>query len=85
MSVQITIEGTVRADGTLVLDNKVAMPEGRVLVTVRPALQPAADDPFWSLMGRIWDGRERRRHASVEKKRTEASLKPVRSDLDWDF
>ena len=41
MSMQITLAGTVKADGTLELDDKVAMPEGHVLVTVQPAVQPA--------------------------------------------
>ena len=54
MSVQMTLQGTVRADGSLELDDPVAMPEGRVLVTVRPVVQPASDDPFWQRMEQIW-------------------------------
>ena len=56
MSGRIRIRGTVNADGKLELDHKIAMPAGRVVVTLRPALQPAPSDPFWGLMGRIWDG-----------------------------
>ena len=56
MSMQITLAGTVKADGTLELDDKVAMPEGRVLVTVQPAVQPAPDDAFWKVMNEIWAG-----------------------------
>jgi hypothetical protein len=50
MSMQITLQGTVKADGTLELDDRVAMPEGRVLVTVRPVVQPDPNDPFWQRM-----------------------------------
>ncbi len=53
MSGRIKIRGTVNADGTLELDHKIAMPAGRVVVTLRPALQPVPGDPFWGLMGRI--------------------------------
>ena len=85
MSVRIKLRGTVRADGTLELDSKIAMPEGRVLVTLQPAIQPGPDDPFWSLMGRIWDGHGRHRLSSEAKPRTDTSIKPVSSDLDREF
>jgi len=45
MSVQITMQGTVRADGTLELDDPVAMPEGRVQVTILPIPEPALSRP----------------------------------------
>jgi hypothetical protein len=45
MSVQIRLQGTVRADGTLKLDEPVAMPEGRVQVTILPIPDPAVARP----------------------------------------
>jgi hypothetical protein len=38
----VEVQGTLREDGTLVLDEKPDLPAGRVRVTVRPL----ADDPF---------------------------------------
>jgi hypothetical protein len=37
----VEVEGTLRADGTLVLDAKPNLPPGRVRVTVQPADSPA--------------------------------------------
>jgi hypothetical protein len=45
MVVQMTLPGTVRADGSLELDDRLAMPEGRVLVTVRPVGDLTRTDP----------------------------------------
>jgi hypothetical protein len=49
MSAQITMQGTVKADGTLELDDPVAMPEGRVLVTILPLSDPAVAGPRRSI------------------------------------
>jgi hypothetical protein len=45
MSIQITLQGTVRADGSLELDDRVAMPEGRVMVTIIAMPAPAVAPP----------------------------------------
>jgi hypothetical protein len=37
----VELEGTLGADGTLVLDQKLNLPPGRVRVTVQPAEAPA--------------------------------------------
>ena len=70
MSVQITLQGTVKADGSLELDDPVAMPEGRVLVTVRPIVQPDPNDPFWQRMEQIWAGQRARGQVRVIKSRS---------------
>jgi hypothetical protein len=82
MSVQITLEGTLKADGTLELDQKVAMPEGRVLVTVQPLVQPAHDDPFWNLMETIWAGQRERGHVPRTKQQIDAELDHFRGDSE---
>ena len=82
MSVQITIQGTVKADGSLDLDDPVAMPEGRVLVTVRPIVQPDPNDPFWQRMEQIWAGQRARGHVPRTKEQIDAELRELRDDAE---
>jgi hypothetical protein len=72
----------VRADGSLELDDRVAMPEGRVLVTVRPVVQPASDDPFWQRMEQIWAGQRARGHVPRTKEQIDADLRELRDDAE---
>jgi hypothetical protein len=57
MRVQITLQGTLKPDGTLELDQKVPMPEGRVLVTVQSVAVPEREDLFWQKLAGIWAAR----------------------------
>jgi hypothetical protein len=82
MSVQITMQGTVRADGTLELDDPVAMPEGRVLVTVWPIVQPDPNDPFWQRMEQIWAGQRARGHVPRTREQIDAELRQIRDDAE---
>jgi hypothetical protein len=82
MAVQMTLQGTVRGDGSLELDDRIAMPEGRVLVTVRPIAQPASDDPFWQRMEQIWAGQRARGHAPRTKEQIDAELRELRDDAE---
>jgi hypothetical protein len=51
---EAVIEGTLQADGTLVLDEKPNLPPGRVQVIVQPLPELPKDDPFWQRMRAIW-------------------------------
>src|SRR5262245_12240941 len=82
MGIQITLQGAVRADGSLELDDRVAMPEGRVLVTVRPVVQPASDDPFWQRMEQIWAAQRARGHIPRTKEQIDAELCELRDDAE---
>ncbi|MGP0065488.1 MAG: hypothetical protein ACLQGP_18030 [Isosphaeraceae bacterium] len=82
MSVQITLQGTVKADGSLELDDPVAMPEGRVLVTVRPIVQPDPNDPFWQRMEQIWAGQRARGQVPRTKEQIDAELRELRDDAE---
>ena len=85
MSVQITLQGTVQADGTLKLDDPVAMPEGRVLVTVRPIVEPAPNDPFWQRMEQIWAGQRARGHVPRTKEEIDAEIESMRDEMEEEF
>jgi hypothetical protein len=82
MPAQLTMQGTVRDDGTLELDAKVLMPPGRVLVTVQPAVPPAPDDPFWQRMDRIWANQKARGHVPRSGEEVEAERRILRQEME---
>jgi len=51
----IEIQGTLRKDGTLLLDRKSNLPAGRVKVTVEPVIDLTETD-VWQVLERIWAG-----------------------------
>ena len=48
------IAGTIQRDGSLVLDEKLNLPPGRVQVIVHSLPQLPEGDPFWQRMQAIW-------------------------------
>jgi hypothetical protein len=82
MTVQIVVQGTIKPDGTLELDQTVPMPAGRVLVTVQPAIQPAQDDPFWQRMQAIWNDQQGRRELSRRVETVAAELEGSRDETE---
>lgn len=57
---ETVIEGTIKPDGTLVLDEKPDLPPGRVTVVLRQVTVAAApkDDSFWRRMQAMWDAQK---------------------------
>lgn len=53
----IEIQGTLREDGTLVLDQKPDLPPGRVKVTVQTVLDYKQTE-IWQFFERLWAERE---------------------------
>ena len=53
---ETVLEGTILADGTLLLDRKPNLPVGRVTVLLRclPAVTLPSNDAFWQRMQAIW-------------------------------
>ena len=54
----VIVEGTVRADGTLEVQEKVNLPAGKVQVTLVSVPELPKDDPFWQRMQAIWSGQK---------------------------
>ena len=50
----IVVEGVVKPDGTLELEGKVPLPEGKVRVTVEALPWTFEDHPFWKMLEGIW-------------------------------
>jgi hypothetical protein len=77
----IQVQGTLREDGTLVLDEKPNLPPGRVNVLLEPA-SPAAGDAndLVSVLERIHAAQARRGHVPRSVEEINASLAEMRDD-----
>jgi hypothetical protein len=51
------IEGTLKSDGTLVLDQMSDLPPGRVTVRMQPLAKMPERDPFFKMLKDIWETR----------------------------
>jgi hypothetical protein len=59
---QAAIEGTIKPDGVLVLDEPANVRAGRVQVIVQALPDLPDGDPFWDMMKSIWAGQKSRGH-----------------------
>jgi hypothetical protein len=75
----IEIQGTLREDGTLLLDEKLNLPPGRVKVTVEPVSELAQTD-VWQVLERIWAGQRSRGHVPRSHEEIDAELEASRQD-----
>ena len=82
MSNAVVIQGVVKPDGTLELQEKVTLPAGRVQVTVVPMPELPKEDPFWQMMQRIWEGQKARGHVPRSAKEVEAERRAVREEWE---
>ncbi len=58
----ITLEAVVKPDGTLELAERLALPPGRVQVTIVPMSDLPPNDPFWQRMQALWAAQRARGH-----------------------
>ena len=82
MSTPIVIQGTLKPDGTLELDEKVNLPAGRVQVLVQPLPQLPADDPFWQSMQSIWDAQKGQGHLPRTREQIDAELQGLEDEAE---
>src|SRR5919199_6810067 len=75
----IEIQGTLREDGTLVLDDKPNLPPGRVKVTVEPVPDLTQTD-VWQVLERIWAGQRTRAHVPRSREEIDAALEASRQE-----
>ncbi len=78
----VVVEGTIKPDGTLELQEKVNLPAGKVQVTMVPMPELPRDDPFWGLMESIWAGQKARGHVPRGAEDVEAARQAVRDEWD---
>lgn len=73
----IEVQGTLREDGTLVLDDKPNLRPGRVKVTVEPVPDLTQTD-VWQVLERIWEGQRARGHVPRTREQIDAELEAAR-------
>src|SRR4051812_27382907 len=73
------VQGTLREDGTLVLDCKPNLPAGRVKVTVEPVPDLTQTD-VWQVLERIWAGQRTGGHIPRTREQTDAELEAARQE-----
>jgi hypothetical protein len=79
----IELNGTLRPDGTLVLDERPNLPAGRVRVRVESVPHAtAAAEGFWTRMQAIWAAQEARGHTPRSVEEIEAERKALRDDSE---
>jgi hypothetical protein len=77
----VMIEGTLRPDGTLELDEKISLPAGRVQVLVQPLPQLPADDPFWQRMQAMWSAQKARGHVPRSAEEVERERRQLATEM----
>jgi hypothetical protein len=77
----IEIQGTLHADGTIVLDEKPNLPPGRVQVTVQPVARPGAGaNAVIAVLERIHADQARRGYVPRTAEEIDAYLAEMRDD-----
>jgi hypothetical protein len=80
---ETVIEGTLKPDGTLELDEKPNLPPGRVKVVLRQMAEPNPPQPlgddFFQMMEEIWAGQKARGHVPPKVEEVEAERREMRS------
>ncbi len=73
----IEVQGTLREDGTLVLDHKPNLPPGRVKVTVEP-VPDYKQTEIWQFFERLWAEQRARGHVPRTREEIDAELEAAR-------
>jgi hypothetical protein len=79
---QVEVQGTLQVDGTLVLDEKPALPPGRVRVVVQAMVQLPQDDPFWQRMQAMWDTQKAHGQIPRSVEEVESERRSVREEWE---
>lgn len=75
----VVIQGTLREDGAILLDQKPDLPPGRVKVIVEP-LPDLTQTDVWQVLERIWAGQRARGHVSRSREEIDAELEASRQE-----
>jgi hypothetical protein len=75
----VEVQGTLQADGTLVLDEKPDLPPGRVCVRVQP-LADLTRTPVWQVLEKIWAEQRASGHVSRSREEIDADIAAMRQE-----
>lgn len=79
---ETVIEGTMKPDGTLELDEKPNLSPGRVTVVLRQESEPATQEGWWPYMQRVRAEREAAGYHFMNEAEMDAHLQWLREDED---
>jgi hypothetical protein len=79
---EIVVEGTLKPDGTLELDQKPSLSPGRVTVILRQKSKPTAQEGWWPYMQRVRAEREAAAYHFLNEAEMEAHIQRLREDED---
>ena len=80
-STQAVVQGTLKPDGTLELDEKPNLPPGRVRVSLDMEAIPAREDT-WTVLERIWAERKARGMKSRTREEIDAEINALRQEWE---
>jgi hypothetical protein len=75
----VELQGTLQADGTLVLDEKPNLPPGRVRVTMQ-TLPDITQTDIWQFLERLWAEQRARGHVPRSKEEIDAEIAASRQE-----
>jgi hypothetical protein len=78
----VTLEAVVKPDGTLELGERIALPPGRVQVTIVPLTELPPNDPFWQRMQARWAAQRARGHVPRSAAEVAEERQAVRDEWD---
>jgi hypothetical protein len=79
---EVVVQGTLKPDGTLELDERAELAPGRVQVIMVPVPDLPKDDPFWQRMQAMWADQRRRGHVARSVREVEAERQAVRAEWE---
>lgn len=82
MNAQAIVQGTLKPDGILELDQKPNLSPGRVRVTVETVAEPTRPDRFWAMMKQIWADLNASGHVPRSVEEIEAERQVFRDEWD---
>jgi hypothetical protein len=86
MSTLVVLQGTLTADGTLQLDEKVSLPAGRVQVTVQPVgTKPRVGEGFLERMQAIQAARQAGMQTADAAQTTAAQRHAMREEMEQEI
>jgi hypothetical protein len=78
----VTLEAVVKPDGSLELGERIALPPGRVQVTIVPIPELLPNDPFWQRMQALWASQRARGHVPRSAQEVEEERRAVRDEWE---
>ena len=75
----VELQGTLQADGTLVLDEKPNLPPGRVRVTMQ-VLPDITQTDIWRALEKIWAEQRASGHVPRSKEEIDADIAAARQE-----